>query len=256
MTVRILDELGKGVEALRSEKFSFSNGPNVDIVHKAVFGPKSVDVEIIEIVVTSSLIPADDAIDLLDLFKGLAADNDLFVDNMDISASSADDVATATGSQPDAPRRLIVTLTDDASDTLEITLLVTGLDAEGNVITEEITVDYDVSATTTGVKFFRSITSIVITAIANGAASDKLDVGTVDEPVISQIDTNADLTAGVPLDATLTANNTRIPAGVPVRLTCGFGGDDSGGAADVNVEIRYEIPVADSRAVIRTYGAY
>ena len=71
MTVRILDELGKGVEALRSEKFTFGNGPNVNIVHKAVFGPKPVDVEITGVVVTSSVKPADDATDLLDLDAAL-----------------------------------------------------------------------------------------------------------------------------------------------------------------------------------------
>lgn len=92
----------------------------------------------------------------------------------DVSADLA--AATLVKNRLDYPRNLLYTLTDNASDTLEGIFTTVGLDQFGKVVTESVTVDYDVSATTAGTQIFSYITSIAVD-VTNAAASDTCDVG-------------------------------------------------------------------------------
>lgn len=91
---------------------------------------------------------------------------------------SGGDVAAATLVRTilDYPRNLLCTLVDAASDTLEAVFTIVGTDQFGEVVTEEITVDYDAAATTAGTQIFATITSVAI-ATTNEAASDTASVG-------------------------------------------------------------------------------
>lgn len=91
-------------------------------------------------------------------------------------ASGAVPAATIVRSKLDYPRNLLYTLVDNASDTLEAVFVVVGVDQFGNAVTETVTVDYNVAATTAGTQIFESITSISITP-TNQAASDTASVG-------------------------------------------------------------------------------
>lgn len=91
---------------------------------------------------------------------------------------SGGDVAEATlvRTTLDYPRNVLCTLVDNASDTLEAVFTITGTDQFGNVVSEDITVDYDVAATAAGSQIFATITSVAI-APTNEAASDTASVG-------------------------------------------------------------------------------
>jgi len=86
-------------------------------------------------------------------------------------------VPTLVRTTLDYPRNLVVTLVDNASDTLEATANITGTDQFGAVVTESIVVDYDAATTTNGTQIFATITAVTITGVANEAASDTLSVG-------------------------------------------------------------------------------
>lgn len=114
----------------------------------------------------------------------------------------------------DYPRNLLYTLTDNASDTLEGSFTTIGLDQFGNIVTETVEVDFDVSATTDGTQIFSYITSIEFHDSSNAAASDTADVGvSITADVASfglpdEIAAVADVKAITWLDAgTLTAQN-------------------------------------------------
>ena len=84
--------------------------------------------------------------------------------------------ATIARARCDYPRNLFYTLVDNASDTLEAVFVVTGTNQFDEVVTETVTVDYNVSATQAGTQIFKTITSVKITP-TNQAASDTASVG-------------------------------------------------------------------------------
>ncbi len=101
----------------------------------------------------------------------------IFVVNVeDISGG---DVASCTIVRKvlDYPRNLLYTLTDNASDTLEGTFTVVGTGVNNEVVTETVTVDYNVAATMPGTQIFKTITSVAISDVANNAASDTASLG-------------------------------------------------------------------------------
>lgn len=77
----------------------------------------------------------------------------------------------------DYPRNLLYTLTDAASDTLEGTFTVVGTDQFDEIVSEVVTVDYDVAATMPGTQIFKTVTSVALTGVANEAASDTASLG-------------------------------------------------------------------------------
>ena len=76
----------------------------------------------------------------------------------------------------DYPRNLLYTLTDNSSDTLEAIFTTVGYDQFGELVTEVVEVDYNVSATTDGSQIFSEIVSIAIDG-TNNTTSDTADVG-------------------------------------------------------------------------------
>ncbi len=111
-----------------------------------------------------------------DLFMDvLAEDNDLVVDAEDLNGKSATDTCTVDG-QPDVPRNLTYLMTDAADADLTMTITVVGVDARGNIVSEE-QVWTAGQTTKTGNVAFATITSVTIDAIANNGAGDLLDIG-------------------------------------------------------------------------------
>lgn len=110
------------------------------------------------------------------VFEVPAADTDLIVDNADISAANAGDVMTLANEWLPHPMSVFLTLTDAAAADLNLTIKVEGEDTEGNPATDTIAA---AAGTTTvhGIKVFRRITKVTITAIDSEAANDKLDLG-------------------------------------------------------------------------------
>lgn len=112
----------------------------------------------------------------------VAADPDLIVDNMNISAVVDGGTATLTGSQPDAPRPVIVTLTDTGGEITAFRLIVRGYDKDSNYITENFYLSGGTLAagvrTWTGQRHFAHILEIEFDEIADNGAGDVLDVGT------------------------------------------------------------------------------
>ena len=107
-------------------------------------------------------------------FLGLpvVADNDRIVTSADWA-----DGALTIAAQPDVPRNLTVTVTDDNDSITGGTLTITGLDARGEAVSEVLNIAN--GKTLTGTKIFGSVTSAVIAGTTGTAASgtDVLIIG-------------------------------------------------------------------------------
>lgn len=99
-----------------------------------------------------------------------------FVVNAEDISGGAVAAATIARGNLDYPRNLLYTLVDAASNTLEAVFVATGTDQFGATVSETVTVDYSVAATTAGTQIFATVTSVSITP-TNQAASDTASVG-------------------------------------------------------------------------------
>jgi hypothetical protein len=122
---------------------------------------------------------------------GTASASGLLVANYDLDGAAANVqavVATATAAdsttfviaaQPDAPRPLILTITDADSSITAGTITVTGLDSEGDVITLVHTYAGGGSTTVTSTTNFASVTSVISSVLTGeGGVADTMSVGT------------------------------------------------------------------------------
>lgn len=88
------------------------------------------------------------------------------------------DIANGTqilAAQPDYPRTITITVTNTHTDITAGIVTVTGLDLNGQPSVE--TLDLASAFTLTGTKIFASVTSVVVTALANASAGDTIAVG-------------------------------------------------------------------------------
>ncbi len=117
-----------------------------------------------------------DADALVDAATGTELPNTETVTYTFPGAASPIDGALATGIL-DVPRNVVATVTHGSS-VVAMTILVTGLDVYGDVMSELLTIAATgTSQTATGNKAFKSITSVAITAAAD-AEANTLDLGT------------------------------------------------------------------------------
>jgi len=107
------------------------------------------------------------------------ADPDAIVDAADLSSTTAGDTLTITDHTPDMPRRLTVTLTDADSSITQLTVIIKGIDQDGNYIEESWYLSDLVSGTAKqGNLYFKRVIEVEVDAIDGNGASDTLDVGT------------------------------------------------------------------------------
>jgi len=106
---------------------------------------------------------------------------DVAVDSIVASATlTTTGIASCTIAReiPDYPRNLFYTTADGASTTLECTFTTVGTDVNDEVVTETTTVDYSVAPAVAGTQIFKTVTSIAVSDVVNGAASgDSISVG-------------------------------------------------------------------------------
>lgn len=95
----------------------------------------------------------------------------------DLSSAEADATVAA---QPDVPRALTITTSDDASDDLAGTVTITGTNAAGETVTEAVTIVAGTDAHETS-NAFRTITTIAWDFGATGAAADTIAIGDSDK---------------------------------------------------------------------------
>lgn len=135
--------------------------------------------------------------------------------------------------QPDVPRALTVTTAGTAADIKAVNVTITGTNVEGKVITEDFLTTVDTATTVTGVKAFKTVTSVSVPAQdGNGATyavgtSAKLGLNhrlsalatTATVRVVTQTTAGARVLQTAPSavaqDATLVESNTVTPATAP-----------------------------------------
>jgi hypothetical protein len=85
------------------------------------------------------------------------------------------DTCTLTGSQPDLPRTVKITVTDANASITAFTIIVKGNDADGNYIEECFY--FAGGLVQTGKRYFKKVTSVEVDAIAGNGTADTLSVG-------------------------------------------------------------------------------
>jgi len=94
-----------------------------------------------------------------------------------ITGTGAEQEITTNITNPDVPRNISVTVTNNASPSGDVTI--TGTDAQGNSITEDITLVP--GGTAYGNKAFATISKITVPATVNGGGADTVTVGIGDK---------------------------------------------------------------------------
>jgi hypothetical protein len=105
---------------------------------------------------------------------GAAADNDVIV----ASAALADSTTYVIASQPDAPRPLVVGITDADSSISAGTLTIAGTNTAGATITHVVTFASGGTTTSTSTVYFKTVTSVITSALTGEGAGDAVIVGT------------------------------------------------------------------------------
>lgn len=105
-----------------------------------------------------------------------AANDDLVVDDADISATAAGDTLTIAA-QPDVPRPLVLTITDANSSIVSLDLIVKGSDKD-DLALEETFHYYKGITSVTGLKYFKTVNEVEVDQISGNGADDKLNLGT------------------------------------------------------------------------------
>jgi hypothetical protein len=252
--LRIRSEVGKGLEINRHAVAAFqcvNNGANA--MTKAVCKPRTrFDIARVEVYSAVALVAG---VNLLDVCVGLPGVAASLVAAADPNAIVVAGYATIAA-QPDIPRRVQITLVDNAGVDLVVTTTVVGRDADGAPLTEVIVNAAPGTGSTLGVQRFREILSVVIVIDAGaGDAVDTLAVDTVDEGVIAQFNPDTIVAGAAPTAQTLTSAACNIPAGAPVwaRLVT-----DNGAVAappDIGVAVHWQ-PYMGAYDGETAYGGY
>jgi len=100
-----------------------------------------------------------------------------------ITGTGAEQEITTNITNPDVPRNISVTVTNNGSPSGNVTI--TGVDAKGNSITEDITLVP--GGTAYGDKAFATISKITVPATVNGGGADTVTVGIGDKLGLSNI---------------------------------------------------------------------
>lgn len=115
-----------------------------------------------------------------------AEDSDVILDGQATSATDVTIVnADELDSQPDYPRKLVITPGGTTTDVAACTVTVTGTDANGAPISEDFTFLANASTGTEGSERFASITNVNIPAQDGGSAT--FDIGTIVGDTIATI---------------------------------------------------------------------
>ena len=144
------------------------------------------------------VVPGTDPERDVSLPEALAEDADYFITTLATLGSASPQTHTTftgvydTGVVLNPPRNVTLTLANDA-DWDATTAVVTGLDAEGNRIQENLTIPNGGNATVAGVRFFSVVESILIPA-QSGDASGTVGIGTEAGPLYNAGIVNLDLT--------------------------------------------------------------
>ena len=104
------------------------------------------------------------------------ADEDKFVDAADISATVAGGTMTLTGTQPDIPRPVKITVTDADTSITAFCIIVKGNDIADKYIEESFYLSGGLIQT--GKRYFKRVLEVEVDAITGNGAADVLDVGT------------------------------------------------------------------------------
>ena len=214
--LRIRSEVGKNLEMDRHAVAAFQciNAGANDFLGRVVCRPRTrFDITRVELY---SVVKVAAGVNVLNVCVGLPGVAAKIVAAADPNAIVLATLATIAG-QPDIPRRVRMTLVDNAAADLVVSATVTGLDQEGKISAEVLTNAVAGTGATTGIKRFKEVRSVVLVISAGAAdALDTFSLDTVDEGVIAQINPDT-LTAGAaPAVQALLGAAYDIPANTPV----------------------------------------
>lgn len=105
------------------------------------------------------------------------ADADAILAAVDLSGTSAGDTYNPTAGQPDVPRPLRCTITDDDNGMVGLTLIVNGIDKDDQAIQEIFHYSKGDDKIVFGKKYFKAVHTLEVDQIYYAESGDKLDVG-------------------------------------------------------------------------------
>jgi hypothetical protein len=227
--LRLRSEVGKGVEMDRHAvaRFTCGNaGANV-FLGKLVCKPRTrFDIAKVELYSVVPTVVAGQTANVLNVCVGKPGVAALLVAAVDPNPVAPAVVkaltviptdATVNNARLDMPRRVLMTLVDNAAADLVVAATVIGLDQEGKAATEVIANTVAGTGVKAGIARFKEIHSVVVAIVAGPLdALDRVSFGTVDEGVIATV--NPDLIAAghAPYPQVLLAAAFDIPADTPV----------------------------------------
>jgi hypothetical protein len=252
--LRIRTEVGKGLEIDRCGVASFACGNNGANVHSKVVCVPRIHFAIAKVEVYS-VVKVAAGTNTLDVGIGKRGDDDLVVTAADPNAVVTAGHATIAA-QPDIPRRMRMTLADNAGVDLVVTATVYGTDSLGRPLTEVLTNAVAGTGTTTGTQKFKEVKLVTLVIDAGAAdAADTIKLGTVDETVVTQFDPDT-LTAGAaPSSRALLGAADDIPAHTPVWVSLVTDNGAVAAPPDVGVVVHWE-PYLGAYDGEVAYGAY
>jgi hypothetical protein len=252
--LRIRTEVGKGLEIDRCGVAAFAcvtNGANVQ--SKVVCVPR-VHFAVAKVEVYSAVKVAAGT-NTLDVGIGKLGDHDLVVASADPNAVVVAGFATIAA-QPDIPRRMKMTLTDNAGADLVVTATIAGTDSLGRPLVETLTNAVAGTGTTVGTQRFKEVKLVTLVIVAGAAdALDTFELGTVDETVITQFDPDTITAGAAPASKVLLGKAHDIPAGTPVWVSLVTDNGAVAAPPDVGVVVHWE-PYLGAYDGEVAYGGY